>query len=65
MLLHTQSNVGAYEVWAGNAAKLIKKRFDDETIEKLLHSKWWDYDGSKLAQKAADFNNVEKFIQDL
>ncbi|MEF3309004.1 CatB-related O-acetyltransferase [Paenibacillus sp. GYB004] len=58
-------NVGAYEIWAGNPARLIKKRFADETIEKLLNSKWWDYDLIELRQKAAYFNNVEKFIQDL
>lgn len=37
-------DIGAYEIWAGNPAKFIKKRFDDETIEFLMNFKWWDKD---------------------
>lgn len=37
-------NIGPYEVWGGNPARLIKKRFDDITIERLLGLKWWDWD---------------------
>lgn len=36
-------NIGAYEIWGGNPEKLIKKRFFDEEIEKLLQIKWWDW----------------------
>lgn len=39
-------DVGAYEVVAGNPAKPIKKRFDDETIELLQQLRWWDLDVS-------------------
>lgn len=35
-------NIGPYEIWGGNPAKLIKKRFSDEEIAKLLEIKWWD-----------------------
>jgi chloramphenicol O-acetyltransferase type B len=41
-------NVGPYEIWAGNPAKLIKKRFSDEDIQKLLEIKWWDWDTAKI-----------------
>ena len=27
---------------AGNPAKLIRKRFDDELIDLMLRFKWWD-----------------------
>lgn len=37
-------HVGAYEIWGGNPAKLIKKRFSDTDIEKLLQIKWWNWD---------------------
>lgn len=43
-------DVGPYEIWAGNPAKLIRKRFSDEMIEKLLQSNWWTYPESSLAQ---------------
>lgn len=36
-------NVPAYTIVAGNPAKIIRKRFDDETIAKLLEIKWWDW----------------------
>jgi virginiamycin A acetyltransferase len=36
------SNVEPYSIVAGNPAKVIKKRFDDELIELMLKLKWWD-----------------------
>lgn len=37
-------NVGPYEIWGGNPAKLIKKRFTDEEIQQLLEIQWWNWD---------------------
>lgn len=37
-------NVGPYEIWGGNPARLIKKRFSDKDIKMLLQIKWWDWD---------------------
>ena len=36
------SDVASYAIVAGNPAKLIRKRFDNELIELLLNFKWWD-----------------------
>ena len=36
------SNVAPYTIVAGNPAKLIRKRFDDELIGLMLRFKWWD-----------------------
>lgn len=36
-------HVGPYEIWGGNPARLIKKRFSEQDIEKLLQVKWWDW----------------------
>lgn len=36
------SNVEPYTVVAGNPAKIIRKRFDDELIEIMEKLKWWD-----------------------
>lgn len=54
-------DVGSYEVWAGNPAKFLKKRFDDDTIEILNNSKWWLMSDDKLQSYANDFNNIEAF----
>ncbi len=36
------SNVAPYTVVAGNPAKPLRKRFDDDLIDLLLQFKWWD-----------------------
>ena len=58
-------DVGPYEIWAGNPAKFIRKRFDDQTIEKLLKSKWWDWSDAKLFSFGPNFTDVEKFIENI
>jgi acetyltransferase-like isoleucine patch superfamily enzyme len=35
-------DVGPYEIVGGNPAKLIRKRFDNLIIERLLELKWWN-----------------------
>lgn len=42
-----------YHIVGGNPVKIIRKRFDDETIEFLLNLKWWDWSAEKI------FNNLE------
>lgn len=41
-------NVGPYEIWGGNPGRLIKKRFADDQIHKLLHIKWWNWGISRI-----------------
>ncbi|HEY2810992.1 MAG TPA: hypothetical protein VGJ00_06360 [Rhabdochlamydiaceae bacterium] len=62
-------DVGPYEVWGGNPARLIKKRFSEDAIQKLLQIKWWDWDLSTLKQNASFLRSADieplwqKFIQ--
>lgn len=35
-------DIGPYEIWAGNPARLIRKRFDDDTVKALQSSRWWE-----------------------
>lgn len=58
-------NIGPYEIWAGNPAKCIRKRFEDDKIEILLESKWWNWNENKLREKAINFNNIDKFISEI
>jgi acetyltransferase-like isoleucine patch superfamily enzyme len=41
-------NIGDYEIWGGNPIRLLKKRFNMETIVKLQKQKWWDWEISKI-----------------
>lgn len=36
-------DVGPYEIVGGNPAKVIRKRFDEETIDFLLKLQWWNW----------------------
>lgn len=56
-------DVPPYEIWAGNPAKCIRKRFDDETIEKLLELKWWELPDEKLKELGNLFNDPKKLIE--
>lgn len=58
-------DIPPYEIWAGNPAKFIRKRFDDETIEKLLKIKWWDMPDKDLKDLGDLFNAPQKFIKHL
>ena len=43
-------DVPPYTIVGGNPAKIIRQRFDDKTIEKLLKIKWWDWDREKITK---------------
>ncbi len=54
-------NVPPYSIVAGVPAKVIKYRFDDKTIEKLLEIKWWNLPHEEIVK--LDYENVEKVIE--
>jgi phosphonate metabolism protein (transferase hexapeptide repeat family) len=55
-------DVGPYEVAVGVAARVIKKRFDDVTIEKLLASEWWNWDRETLEKNFSDLLSLDVFL---
>jgi virginiamycin A acetyltransferase len=58
------SDVPPYSIVAGNPARIIRKRFDEETIEKLLALAWWDWDLAKITTHVAHLtgNDVSKLL---
>ncbi len=58
-------DIPPYEIWAGNPAKCIRKRFDDETIAKLLELKWWNWEEEKLYKYGKYFNNPQQLFEKL
>ncbi len=47
-------DVAPYTVVGGVPAKLIRKRFDDAAIERLLKLNWWDWPVEKLFEAVPD-----------
>ena len=41
-------NVPPYSIVAGNPAVVVKKRFDDTTIQRLLDIKWWKWEDAMI-----------------
>lgn len=41
-------DVPAYSIVAGNPAKVVKMRFDEHTIKRLLQIAWWNWDIEKI-----------------
>lgn len=51
------SDVPAYSVAVGNPCKVVKKRFDDETINTLEDIAWWNWSDKKI------FDNLEAIVE--
>lgn len=56
-------DVGPYEIWAGNPARMIRKRFDEDTIEKLLVAKWWEKEEAEIEKFAPYITDVSAFLE--
>jgi acetyltransferase-like isoleucine patch superfamily enzyme len=62
---HVVKNVEPYSLVGGNPAKLIKYRFSEEQIEKLLQIKWWNWNDDKINQFTPLLCNpdIDQFIK--
>ena len=56
-------DVPPYAIVGGNPAQIIKYRFSEKIIEKLLKIKWWDWNIDKIHENWKYFNRVEEFIE--
>jgi acetyltransferase-like isoleucine patch superfamily enzyme len=56
-------DVPPYAIVGGNPAKLIRYRFADETLRRLLLIQWWDWTDTKLSEVGIDFNNIDRFLE--
>lgn len=57
-------DVPPYCIVAGNPAKFIKKRFDDDVIERLLRVKWWRWNEDEIVKALPLMlsDNIEAFL---
>lgn len=57
-------NIGDYEIWVGNPAKFVKKRFEDSVINDLNKMQWWDWKIEKIKENlpllcSANYENIK------
>ena len=43
-------DVRPYAIAAGNPAREVRRRFDDEAVAELLEIRWWDWDIAKITR---------------
>lgn len=57
-------DVPPYAVVVGNPARIVKYRFDEEVIKKLLSIAWWNWPDEKIAMAMPLLlsNNIQDFI---
>jgi virginiamycin A acetyltransferase len=57
-------NIPPYAIAVGAPIQIIKYRFDEKAIEKLLKIKWWDFDQEKLKNVQKYFFDINTFFSD-
>lgn len=55
--------VPPYAVVAGNPARIIRHRFDDAVISRLLAVRWWAMDEARLRRLGPYMTDVDKFLE--
>lgn len=57
-------NVDSYSIVAGNPARVIGTRFDEDIIDRLLETRWWTWDEDTIRSKSHLFNSIEDFLNE-
>jgi chloramphenicol O-acetyltransferase type B len=57
-------NVPPYAIVAGNPARIVKSRFDEKTVERLLKVRWWDWERARIenSMHALLSTDIESFL---
>ena len=56
-------DVPPYAIVAGVPAKVIKYRFPEDVIEKLLESRWWELPDDVIKEASTEFKNPIMFLE--
>jgi acetyltransferase-like isoleucine patch superfamily enzyme len=56
-------DIPPYAIAVGCPARVVKYRFDHETIQKLLSIRWWDWPEEKLRDVEKHFFDVDGFVK--
>jgi acetyltransferase-like isoleucine patch superfamily enzyme len=55
-------DVPPYAIVGGVPAKVLKYRFQQDTVSKLLKMKWWEWEEKTLHHRAKEFGSIDGFI---
>ena len=57
-------DVEPYAIVTGNPGRMVKKRFDEQSIKALLEIGWWNWDVEKINQEVGFLcnTNIQEFI---
>jgi acetyltransferase-like isoleucine patch superfamily enzyme len=57
-------SVRPYAIVAGSPAREIRRRFDDQQVERLLRVAWWNWSDDKVAAEVATLcsSNIDEFL---
>jgi len=56
-------NIDPYSVVVGVPGKVIKKRFKDNQIEKLLAMEWWNWSYETIKDRIQELDNIDLFLE--
>lgn len=57
-------NVPPYAVVGGNPARIIRYRFDEDIIHRLLKIRWWNWSKEQVLERAIDlYGDIEEFVR--
>lgn len=58
-------DIPPYTIAGGNPARMIRKRFDENTIQRLLSVRWWDWDDALIESYLPMLlnNDIQGFLE--
>ncbi|MCE5222998.1 acetyltransferase [bacterium] len=56
-------NIDPYSVVVGVPGKVIKKRFNEDQIDKLLAIEWWNWNYETIKHRLQELENVDLFLE--
>ncbi len=56
-------DIPPYAVVVGNPARIIRYRFDEDTIQKLLKIRWWNFPEDRIRELMPLMKDIKKFIE--
>jgi acetyltransferase-like isoleucine patch superfamily enzyme len=59
------ADVPPYAIVAGNPASLIRMRFDEDTVRRMLEVRWWEWSDERIIKEAGNLlgENIISFVE--